>query len=914
MNWQLMVDEYKVISEKNIYSILRNSVDVMSCLTSIVMLVLNLYLIHFLWLGVLFFILYLVIVSRAISRKLTFFDKYLVFPFSFLFLNLLFAIMSAVVIGLSIPLSNELLVIFLLIPTLFFIKKGEKIDAQEKTNEPAEVIRKNCSINPIVLLVFSLSLFGMLVSLWFARTGSTIPYFQMNLSPVFYFFAFIASASAVLAILSRGSLRLKLIIIVAYSLVFSTFRYIIYVVIWGSDAWDNLLTAWWIHDGGVLQLSSNLYNFLARGSNAYLSLWGINVSFSRITGVDLFSLSPYIGLLLAFFVPLIMYQIVKTLTKNKTAALIISLMSFFVWDTFFWLSIPYANCLGFLALLFSLLFWILYLNSEKISIYLPILMTVVGVLAYPLTGIYVVLIALLAISIRLRGLGKNVVIISALSCLVLPLYDLVVQIGYFLTTGVRFTLPSFLSVEGILTNLVFFSPRKIVEGYYLNNLLDIPYFIIYALAAIGIILGRRQVKREIYYLLLAVFISVFVGEAYGWWVQERILHHVGATILPWFLLIFASMSFKGVHTRILKILPTFRVSMSSLRRLRKNYLVQPRKLLAISICLIFGIAAASNFIFSPTTNSQNASTDLVNAVNYVISQNPSKDHLILTDVYTIKLLRAFSHGPWYGYPYGDRLDELELTVPTYDQVINNPSTVQSAVIEGKTIVTSALEKLNVTCDFKEFYIIFNAGLADLSKNISSPIVETLSSIIGAPEVFGSVYVYSGYIAEKTEHGYISRLNNSTLMYDLSFTDFASLLSSFNVEGNVTYFNDYSGLLVFKDNSSLTMKIDTEYSIINATLSCSIYQYEDFNDNSIQVSVDGVNWLTVLKVNSTMVYVDLSNIELPLAPHLHSSFYLKFFSQNVSGDASAYSMDIRNFWGNNAQYGIKGIKLTIFTVG
>ena len=111
-----------------------------------------------------------------------------------------------------------------------------------------------------------------------------------------------------------------------------------------------------------------------------------------------------------------------------------------------------------------------------------------------------------------------------------------------------------------------------------------------------------------------------------------------------------------------------------------------------------------------------------------------------------------------------------------------------------------------------------------------------------------------------------------------------------------------------------MKIDTEYSIINATLSCSIYQYEDFNDNSIQVSVDGVNWLTVLKANSTKVYVDLSNIELPLAPHLHSSFYLKFCSQNVSGDASAYSMAIRNSWGNNTQYGIKGIKLTIFTVG
>jgi hypothetical protein len=335
------------------------------------------------------------------------------------------------------------------------------------------------------------------------------------------------------------------------------------------------------------------------------------------------------------------------------------------------------------------------------------------------------------------------------------LYDAFIQLRYFLAYDIRLPIPNFLSVDAIINKLIFLSQRSFDTNYFnLNNLLDIPYLIIYILTVIGIILGRKQIKREIYFLLLTLLISAFFNETYGWWVQVRIYHRIGATILPWLYLIFTSMSLKWVYTKIIEIAPTLNHSLKSLHKLSKNYSIKLQKLFTISLCIIFGIASTNNFILSPTTNSTNASADLVNAINYIISQDTSKSSLILADLYTIKLLSAFSHGRWYNYPYGDRLssDVLGLTVPMNYQVIVDPSKVQFAIQIGKRSVMDALTKLNVTCDIDKFYLVYDAVLVKyLYYWISIPpnIVETLSSLIGEPKVFGNVFVYSGYIPKNT---------------------------------------------------------------------------------------------------------------------------------------------------------------------
>jgi hypothetical protein len=370
------------------------------------------------------------------------------------------------------------------------------------------------------------------------------------------------------------------------------------------------------------------------------------------------------------------------------------------------------------------------------------------------------------------------------------------------------------------------------------------------------------------------------------------------------------MSFKWIYINITKIIPILRISLKSPSYFRINYLVESQKIFAISLCIILGIASTSNYIFSPTTNSHNASIDLVNAVKYVISQNPSKDSLILADAYGIKLLSAFSHGRWYNYPYGDRCSEvLNLALPAYYHILIEPSKAQFAIQEGRKSVLDALTELNVTCDIDKFYLVYDAVMVKHLYywiSIPSSIVETLSSLIGEPKVFGNVFVYSGYIPMNASHGLITQLDADTSVYDVTLNDFKSLLSECILEGRIIYDTPWNGLLIFYPNSSLTIKIDAKHTIINATLSCSIYRYKEYNNNSIQVSLDGVNWVTVWKANTTGTYADIKDLELPEILKGYSSFYLRFYSENVNNEP-AYSMAIRTAWGNAPN----GIKLKIF---
>ncbi len=716
---------------------LRNRADFIFCLLSTAILVLNMLFFHSLWIGVTFFIVYAILVSRAISQRLVFFEKDLVLPFGFLLLNMLFLIVTAITIRLSIPLNNELLSIFLLVPLFFFLKQK---DGKNNAQPPSEDIAvKEHSVNPILLVAFCLSLLGMLLALFYSRTGSTIAYYQEVLNPSYYLFSFAAIMLVVVSILSRYNFRSKLIFVLAYSVVAHLFRYVIYAVMTGSDMWDNLITALWIHGGGTISPQSNLLYLVASGNNAYLGLWGINVSVSRITGIDLYSLYPYVGLLLAFFVPLVAYQIVKLLLNNDTYALLVSLMSFFLWDTFVWLSLSSANGLGIVAMLFSLLFWIMYLKKENMSLFLPLLITLSAIFAYPLTGIYAVMIALLSFSIKRWGLGRKVAVIAFLSCAVVPLYDVYSRLFTFMNSGV-FPFPKFISVDAFVNNLIFLSQKS-----GLNNLLNLPYLIVYLLVGIGIIAGRRQVKREIYWMLLILLVAVFFGEAYGWLVQASVFHRIGVTILPWLFLIFSGMSFNFVYTKIMHVLPTFEVKVG-LKRANKSHKIESQKFFAIGLCMLLGIFSTANLILAPTSNSFNPSLDLVNAVKYVISQDSSKESLILADAYTLRLLAAFSNDEWYHCAYGNGRNVLNLAAPIYSTIITSPSTVVTAVKEVKTITVGALANLNMTYNKDEFYFIYDAVLAPyLYGAISPSLPSTLSSILGDPVVFGQVYVYSSRV-------------------------------------------------------------------------------------------------------------------------------------------------------------------------
>ena len=823
-------------------------------------------------------------------------------------MNFILATLSAIIIALSISFTNELLLVIFIVPLLFFLRKKPKKTAIVQQTGTSRVH----FLNLILISVFLFSLIGMLYSDIIARTGNTIPYFQSNLSFGYYIFNFIAIITTTIMALSKFGLKSKLIIISLYSVISHLFRYIIYVVIWNSDVWNNLQVAWWIHDGGVLTTQPNLYYTLARADNAYVSLWGINVSISKITGIDLFTLYPYVGILLSLFVPLIIYQIVKLLVNNDTYAIVGALMCTFLWDAFYWLSFSLANGLGILGLLFSLLFWILYLKG-KVSIFLPLLVTVAGILAYPLTGIFVAVIATFSILSKRIGIRKSAIIVGLLSCAALPVYDLYTRVTYFAVSGVNLPTVNYLPFDVASAKFIFPSQRSLdLYGFNLSSLLDLPYLVIYILVAFGLILGRKQVKISVYYLLLTLLVGALFSQFYAVWSQSRTYERIGTTILPWLFIILAPLSFKWVYENLKEMIPHLSFKLGIGQKFKKSYSLAPKRVFAIGLCIIIGISSTANFILSPTTNTYNANIDQVNAVNYIIQQDPSRQSLVLADSYTLFLLISYAHGNWYNYTHGDRLfsNVMAPTLPAYYQVLSDPSSVKSGVLNGKNVLTKLLQKDNVEKPVYKFFFIYDPMMIKYQfLSAAQNITETLSSIIGQPKMFGDVAVYSGVIPTQISNGWMTQLSDTQAVYDLTFNDMKSVLSNSVVKGQVIFDGQWGGLLALPPNSSLTMKVGIDRQIVNASLSYSIYQYEESDNNSVLTSVDGINWITVWKPNVTGVYVDVTDLNLPPILNGHNSFYLKFLSDNAVNKTSIYSMAIRTLWANDQT----GIKLKIFGI-
>jgi hypothetical protein len=332
--------------------------------------------------------------------------------------------------------------------------------------------------------------------------------------------------------------------------------------------------------------------------------------------------------------------------------------------------------------------------------------------------------------------------LGALSCLILPLFDLYTRAAYYFVSGLSLPWSNYLSPLEVAVKFILPSQRSFdLYRYYLSGFLDIPYLIVYALVAIAIVAGRKKFGREVYFFLLVLLTSAICGEVYGLWSQSRTYLRIGTTILPWLLLIFSSFSLIWIYPRLKQLLSMFSL------RVRSNKLrISPRSLLIVGFCFLIATVTTFNYVLAPMTNTYNASVDQVNAVKYIVAQNPARDALIFSDGYTLKLLSVYSNASWYGFPYGERLwlDALTLTTPMYYEVLDDPYNLDVAVHKGISSMTDALSQVNVEYNASIYYFVYAANLASYDEHYISPnLTEKLSSILGLPVVFGNVYVYSG---------------------------------------------------------------------------------------------------------------------------------------------------------------------------
>lgn len=711
------------------------------CLFSLLIIVVNLRFLQSPIIGTLFFVLYSLGISRRISLKLHFFDKYLTLPFGFLLLNMLFVAMTAVVIRLSIPLTDTLLSILISVPMLFFLYPKKHSDtAQENPIEKSDTTQKNSGkkiSSYLILVLFSVALIGMLYVSWSTRTEVTIINAAVGLPPSYHVFHYVACALLGIIIISKHDLETKLISLSAFSIISCSFRYVRYAILPGSDNWTILAKTWYIHDGGTIikfftqyPFGRALYYSFATSDNGYLGFWGLNAFQSRITGISQYLTNGiFVAILSALFVPLILYQIGKILLKNQTYALFLSFLFVFLLQSYIWLTIPSPNTLGLLALLFSLLFWICYLEYDEMPVFLLIIASLSGVLAYPLTGLFAAGIAVTSIAIKKLKLNKKTFILAILFCLIIPLYDIGMRISQFLLSG-ELSLPNLRPISDLLSKLLFVSQRT---GY--NQLFDIPYFIVALLALIGILWSRKKIGTRSYWLLLITFTAAYTGEIYGWLMQIRIITRIGETILPWFWLIFAGIGLFLFIPKHLKLIPSVQIKL-------KNKAISAKKIVLVSGILLLALFPTSYRILLPTTNSQNPSVGMVNAANYIILKEPSKNALVLGDSYSLDIVAALSHGSWYDYPYGSCLTALERTQPFFYQLVRGPPQTSVIVNARDDLAHFFYEEFNRTIKIGKCYLIYDEDEAKVEQWWYSPWeVEELNDLFGPPTIFGSTRVY-----------------------------------------------------------------------------------------------------------------------------------------------------------------------------
>jgi len=655
---------------------------------------------------------------------------------------------------------------------------------------------------------------------------------------------------------------------------------------YGSDLWEYLSVERWISLGGILPYHSTFIKYVADGNNLHVGLYSLNVMFSKLLQLDLYwPTLMSVVLLLSVFIPLLMYQIGKKIYNNDVYALILAYLPSFLYDTLSWRSLSSANGLGVLITLFALLFWTVYLTDERIPTLFPILITGSAIFAYPLTGIIAAEFALFSIFLRRHGtkkLSKTIFVVLTVS-FILP--------TILLVSGTC-TLASIRPWETVLNRFIYPSERS-----PLNRLLDLPYMFVYVMTIYGLLIGRKNIKSEVY-TMFSAFLVILMSNSIFTDLANMPSLRVTTTILPYFYLFFAGIAIRELYDKCTKHIHI------SLALHAKKLRIPTLKLSAIVMLFILAVGPSAIYIFMPYRG-PNPSRYQIEAINYILNEDKSHSSLILADYLTLVIINAEANGSYYSLPQDQSIYALTgLAFPMYKKLMGDPT--REIFIEAENVIEGYLRRCGVNTTVSHCYVVCDTVISELYGINPEKSLSKLENLFGKPKVFGNVFVFSGYIPQKLDNGWITQLDKNTMIYDVAFNDFNSLLSESTVEGTILYDTKYEGILIFKTNSSLTIKIDTKHKIINASLSCSIYRYNEDDNVFIQVSVDGSNYLTVWITNTTRMYLDL--IDLPLTSLLsgYDSFYLKFGVE--SRRQEDYSMAVRNYW-NNA---LSGIKLKIYT--
>ncbi len=843
--------------------------------------------------GCIFFAIYLYLLIRT-----AYIEKE-VGPLSgFLFFVVLLLLFTTPIFVLRIPFFDIMILPILLIPSLLTLQKDRSNEINTKTKK----YTLNINLSGIAIIGFFSTLIIILFSILSSvRTGETVLSPREVFPSSLHVYIFLVSFCVILLLFSKHSVEIRFSVVAAYSLAISSFMYMVYELMFGSDLWTYLAIERWIYDYNPLPRRPTLLKILADGLNNNIGLSGINVILSKILQIELYWVTLLFGALLAsVFIPIVLYEIGKKVYDNAIYALLLSFLPSFLLETLIWRSISSSNGFGLLIFLFSLLVWIRYLVNNQAGLFLPVMTTIGSILAYPLMGIFSVSVAMMTVFLKKYGM-RNVPGMLSMVLIAGSIFPIML-----LTTGTA-GLANLKALDEVLVRLVLPSHRA---NWYM--LLDLPYIFLYYLAILGIFRGRKKLKSEVYALLMALFVIVAWSALFGDLTNFFTLR-VHSTVYPYFLIIFGGLGIESlvqyisrscvrtsgmeakmfvVHQRFSGVryfVPMPSKRFQTLKNSLKGNSLTKSKLFTIAISFTLALGPFISYAYMPTLG-PSLSRSQHEAINYLLNDNKTQTSLVLADDLTLTVLSAESRGRWYDHPSGECLYALRLTFPIYWKMMQSPS--YEALVEAKeTVETYFWETYGKNMTVNHAYVV----VADIEKFYRlklEEVVGRLSTLMGKPKSFGNVFVYSSSIPQQYDKGWMIPLTDDVEMYNVIFNDFEELMEEANTTGEVIYFPRNRAIVMC--NGSLSIRIKTEHQIINASVSASICRYEEDDVVGIQVSTDYRRWTTAWETKTTKNYTDLVDLSLPLT-YGQDSLYIRFYGEKYGKEP--YSAAIRNLQNN-----------------
>ncbi|MCF7907021.1 hypothetical protein K9K85_01940 [Patescibacteria group bacterium] len=276
------------------------------------------------------------------------------------------------------PLFFGGILIFLTLALSFL----NKIKIQKKESEKELKLIPDPSafrVPKIVYFVFFFLLIVCFLLLFRARTGNYIRSPWEVIHP-FYLYGWLIIVLIIgFLILSKIKLKRFLLIIILASLLLHAYLLIPYQAGFGGDKWRHLGAERWLMEGRIYEpaLGGTEVSYLSIGpwrvpevlvagnKTSYAQMWGLTISLSWLTGIDVFYIDLILGaLLFSFFLPFLLARLALFFSRKKEFIYLVMFLPFLFYPFQIYGSITVPVSFSFLPFIFLLIWGGQFLKGE----------------------------------------------------------------------------------------------------------------------------------------------------------------------------------------------------------------------------------------------------------------------------------------------------------------------------------------------------------------------------------------------------------------------------------------------------------------------------------------------------------------------------------------------------------------------